>query len=66
MFENIKTPSIHDLIENQIEDIEAWDFDDPNGVPDHVAMWGVSCKLAIIGILAEHRASQPCQEASHD
>ena len=59
VFEYLKKPSIDDLIESQIEAIEAWDFDDPNAVLDPVALWDIRCNLAIIGILAEHRASLP-------
>jgi hypothetical protein len=58
-FERLKTPSIDDLIESQIENIEGWDFDDSNGVLDPAALWDIHCNLAIITILAEHRASQP-------
>jgi hypothetical protein len=59
IFEHLKTPSIDDLIENQIENIGAWDIDDANGAVDPMALWDIRCNLAIIGILAAHRASQP-------
>jgi hypothetical protein len=55
MFEHLETPSIEDLIESQIEDIEAWDIEDSNVVLDHVALWDIRCRLAIIGILADMR-----------
>jgi hypothetical protein len=57
--QNLKKPSVDDLIEQAVQDIEAWEGSlGESGESETIAVWDVVCKLEIIAILARLREKE--------
>jgi len=61
--QNLRKPSVDDLIERAVEDIYCWDASDSleevgGDGPDMDAVWDTVCKIETIAILARMRGKE--------